>query len=160
MSEAADLYETDFYLWTQQQAAAIRAAAAARTNLPVDWEHVAEEIESLGGRDRRELESRIGTIIEHLLKLKISPAAEPRRGWIETIARSRAEIARILKASPSLRAQLDAMVAEEMAEAARLVIGLLRDWGELTPELAGRVRETSFTSQQVLGDWLPESWQQ
>ena len=41
----SDLYDQDFYVWTQEQAAALRAAAKAggRSNA-VDWERVAEEI--------------------------------------------------------------------------------------------------------------------
>ncbi|MBN9511709.1 MAG: DUF29 family protein [Alphaproteobacteria bacterium] len=75
------LYDSDFYAWTREQAAALRAAAAtARTNLPIDWNRVAEEIESLGNAEQRDLASRLGTIIEHLLKLQLSTSAGPRRG--------------------------------------------------------------------------------
>jgi hypothetical protein len=36
-------YDVDFYAWTRDQAAKLRAAAAAGSNLPVDWENLAEE---------------------------------------------------------------------------------------------------------------------
>ncbi len=65
----AQLYEKDFVRWTEQQAAALREAAALGTNLPLDWENLAEEIDSLGRSLRHELRSRILVIIEHLLKL-------------------------------------------------------------------------------------------
>ena len=42
------LYERDFFLWTQQQAEALRKAAREGSNLPLDWENLAEETESLG----------------------------------------------------------------------------------------------------------------
>lgn len=45
---AARLYEEDFVRWTEQQAAALRAAARAAINLPLDWENLAEGIDSLG----------------------------------------------------------------------------------------------------------------
>jgi hypothetical protein len=45
---AARLYEEDFVRWTEQQSTALRKAAGFRTNLPLDWENLAEEIESLG----------------------------------------------------------------------------------------------------------------
>ena len=48
-------YEEDFVLWTKRQAALIRAR---KLDL-VDWENVAEEIESLGISDRRELGGRL-----------------------------------------------------------------------------------------------------
>jgi len=52
MPETGELYEHDFFLWTQEQAAGLRRAKAS--NLPLDWENLAEEIESLGKSDRRE----------------------------------------------------------------------------------------------------------
>src|SRR5688572_3622093 len=91
MSETAELYDEDFLLWTQEQAKLLREAAARRVNFPLDWENLAEEIESLGRSDRRELRSRITTIIEHLLKLEHSPVHEPREGWLDTVDRSRHE---------------------------------------------------------------------
>jgi hypothetical protein len=44
-------YEDDLFAWTQEQAALLRAHAVDA----IDWENLAEEIESIGGRDRREL---------------------------------------------------------------------------------------------------------
>jgi Domain of unknown function DUF29 len=48
------LYDEDLVRWSEQQAAALRRAksmppaAAGVSNLPLDWENLAEEIESLG----------------------------------------------------------------------------------------------------------------
>jgi len=50
MPEGSDLYDYDFFLWTQEQAAALRRAKDS--NLPLDWENLAEEIESLGKSER------------------------------------------------------------------------------------------------------------
>jgi len=75
-------YDTDLLLWSEEQARALRAAAREGSNAPIDWEHVAEEIESLGAAERRALASHIGTVIEHLLKLQASPATAPERGWL------------------------------------------------------------------------------
>jgi len=85
---AARLYEKDFFRWTEQQSSALREAARSTTNLPLDWENLAEEVESLGRSQRHELRGRIAVILEHLLKLEHSPANDPRRGWMETIARA------------------------------------------------------------------------
>jgi hypothetical protein len=57
---AAQLYEEDFVRWTEQQSRALPEAAGVGTNLPLDWENLAEEIESLGASQRRELRSRLG----------------------------------------------------------------------------------------------------
>jgi glycosyltransferase involved in cell wall biosynthesis len=45
-----DLYEADIAAWAEQQADALRRRAANE----IDWENVAEEIESLARSDRRE----------------------------------------------------------------------------------------------------------
>jgi Domain of unknown function DUF29 len=51
MSKAGGLYDRDVVLWTEEQAAALRALRDS--NLLLDWENLAEEIESLGKSDRR-----------------------------------------------------------------------------------------------------------
>ena len=108
----AELYEEDFLLWTKEQARLLREAAERGVNLPLDWENLAEEVESLGRSDRRELRSRIATIIEHLLKLEHSSAREPREGWRNTVDRSRREAKLILKESPSLRNDVPELLDE------------------------------------------------
>ena len=75
---AARLYDEDFVRWTEEQAAALREAAGLATNLPLDWENLAEEIDSLGRSQSRELRSRIAVVVEHLIKLENSPAIDPR----------------------------------------------------------------------------------
>ena len=67
MSKPSDLYDRDFVLWTEEQAAALRRAKDS--NLPLDWENRAKEIESLGRPDRRELASQIRRILHHLFKI-------------------------------------------------------------------------------------------
>jgi len=54
---AAGLYQQDFVRWTEEQSSALREAARFGTNLPLDWENLAEEIESLGSSQRHELRS-------------------------------------------------------------------------------------------------------
>jgi len=82
----AELYEEDFVRRTEHQSRALRDAARSGVNLPLDWEHLAEEIESLSRSQRRELRRRISVIIEHLLKLEYSPARDARNAWMDTIA--------------------------------------------------------------------------
>ena len=61
------LYDSDLVAWSAEQARALREAGRRRVNLPIDWDNVAEEIDSLGRSERRTLSSRIGTVIELLL---------------------------------------------------------------------------------------------
>ena len=86
------LYETDYYAWTRQQAAALRAMAARQVNSTLDLENLAEEVESLGRSDLNTVRSQVRRIIEHLLKLEYSPASEPRTDWRESVDQARNEI--------------------------------------------------------------------
>jgi hypothetical protein len=104
--DLAPLYDRDFQVWTVEQAALLRREAERRLNTDLDLLHLAEEIEALGKRDRRALESHLARIVEHLLKLRFSPAADPRDGWIDTVDRHRSKVARILRDSPSLEREL------------------------------------------------------
>lgn len=102
-----DLYDRDFYVWTQEQAAALRAAAKAggRSNA-VEWERVAEEVEDLGKRDLREASSYVALIIEHLFKLAWTQREEPKAGWRAEITRFQGVLELILTAT--LRAKIEA----------------------------------------------------
>ncbi|GLR79770.1 DUF29 domain-containing protein [Azospirillum oryzae] len=100
-------YDTDFLAWTEEQARLLREASRERINTPIDWENVAEEIESMGRSELRAVESALVRVIEHLLKLEHSPAADPRDGWKASVIEHRGRIRRDLKASPSLRGKID-----------------------------------------------------
>jgi hypothetical protein len=151
----ADLYAEDFVRWTEEQASALRQAARSGANLPVDWENVAEEIESLGISQRHELRSRIALVIEHLLKLECSPAKEPRAGWMETIERERAAIERVVEDSPSLRNAVPTLVAAELPRTVKGVGRLLRLHDEASPDVEAKLAAARYTEDQVLGDWFP-----
>jgi hypothetical protein len=150
---AAQLYDEDFVRWTEQQSRALREAAGIGTNLPLDWENLAEEIESLGASQRRELRSRLAVILEHLVKLEHSPAVDPRTGWMETISRERLNVEYLLEDSPSLRGELAAMIEKLKPRVARLATASLFGYGETVKTFP----LPSYTEEQVLGDWFPEA---
>jgi hypothetical protein len=146
-------YDTDLLLWSERQAALLRRAAAGeRVNDQVDWENIAEEIESLGKSDRRELTNRIRTILIHLIKLQASPATEPRAGWHETVREQRAVVETVLDDSPSLRAAVPAIISKYLPAARREALASLADHNEQPSVDPG---ELDFTADQVLGTWLP-----
>jgi hypothetical protein len=161
MTDANTLYDEDFAAWSRQQAAALRATARGGTNQKLDWENLAEEIEDLSKRERQDLASRISTIIEHLIKLAHSPANEPRKGWRQTIRRSRLEIERILEGSPSLRREVPNLATKEARSAAELAMEDMDGRGELPRSLQGTLKAKSYldlvayTEDQILGDWFP-----
>ena len=104
-------YDDDFYAWTQEQARLLREASAARVNLPLDFAHLAEEIEDMGKSDRRTVQSALVRVIEHLVKLEFSPAADPRGGWRKSVREHRAVALDALGDSPSLRGRIDLATA-------------------------------------------------
>jgi hypothetical protein len=67
-----------------------------------DIEHIAEEIEDMGKRDLKELNSRVQVLVSHLLKWRLQPAKRS-RSWSSTIVTQRIEIDADLKQSPSLK---------------------------------------------------------
>ncbi|MGD9616568.1 MAG: DUF29 domain-containing protein [Alphaproteobacteria bacterium] len=148
-------YDEDFVAWTKEQAEALRAAAQDGTNQALDWENLAEEIESLGASERRELHSQIQRIIRHLLKLENSPARDPRPGWVETIDDARGEIELVLEASPSLKREVGEIIEAELARGSRRAVRDLEKYGELDSAVVSRIRAARYTEDQVLGDWFP-----
>jgi hypothetical protein len=155
MTDLKTLYDEDFSAWTKQQAKALRAAAHSRSNQPLDWGNLAEEIESLGKSDRRELRSQIARIIRHLLKLQFSPAPDPRRGWFESIVDARTQTELLLQDSPSLKRQTGRMVTDQIGKAIELAIFDLCKFGEIDAVTLGELRAVRYTVVQVLGDWFP-----
>jgi hypothetical protein len=112
MTTNAELYEQDFFEWTQTTAALIRAGKWQA----IDPESVAEEIESLGKRDRRELGSRLQVLVMHLLKWHYQ-SSERSGSWRDTIEDQRAEILDLLNDSPSLRRQAPVILAQRYPRA-------------------------------------------
>jgi hypothetical protein len=149
-----ELYDADLVTWSRQQAALLRRRAAGHgaNDGRIDWPNLAEEIDSLGKAEERELASRIGNVLEHLFKLEASPATEPRAGWRATVRRERQAIERLLKASPSLRPTVPAVVEAEAAAAREEAAASLADNAETSRVDLGGI---SFSAQQVLGEWLP-----
>ena len=74
------LYEQDFYPWTLQQAELLRS----RQLDCADLDNIAEEIESMGRSEKRELVSRLTVLLLHLLKWQHRPDFRG-RSWRLTI---------------------------------------------------------------------------
>ncbi|MBV9746005.1 MAG: DUF29 domain-containing protein [Acidobacteriia bacterium] len=114
------LYHLDFYRWTQEAAAALREQRLSAA----DAEKVADEIESMGKRDFRELSSRLERILEHKLKLSYLPAwtvDRNQRLWLDSIDKQQTGIRKLLNDSPSLRACVEPLISESYNDAARRI---------------------------------------
>src|SRR5512143_3907572 len=114
----AELYDSDFAEWARHHAELLRAGRASEADL----EHIAEEIEDMGKRERRSLHNRCVRLIEHLLKWRYQPE---RRGssWTRTIILQRRSIRRLLDENPSFRTALGEVVADAYDDAAAVVAG-------------------------------------
>jgi hypothetical protein len=73
---ASRLYDQDFFAWANEQAALLRAGKLSEA----DIEHIAEEVESLGKTEKRELVSRLIVLMVHLLKWRFQPSLRG-RSW-------------------------------------------------------------------------------
>ncbi len=146
-SSARDLYDRDFYAWTQEQAALLREGRVANLDLP----NVLEEIETLGRKEIAELRSRFTVLAHHLLKELYQPEKSG-RSWRTTILNQRIEIARHMKDNPSLKSKADAVFAEACADARDLAAS---DTGL---PLATFPAAPPFDLDQALRrDWLPSA---
>ena len=65
-SDAGAAYAVDPYTWSKVQADALRR----RDFAAIDWENVAEEIETVGRSEKRALASYCERAVEHLLKIE------------------------------------------------------------------------------------------
>ena len=108
-------HEQDFYLWTQQQANALKAGNLAE----IDMRNLAEEVESMGSSEKRELGHRLSVLIAHLLKWQHQPV---RRGnsWRLTIQNQRDDIQDLLEDSPSLKPEITKRLEKAYIRARRM----------------------------------------
>jgi hypothetical protein len=155
MSDVKTRYDEDFVAWSKEQTDALRAEARTGSNQKLDWENLAEEIESLGKSQLHQLKSQVRRVIELLLKLEFSPAADPRRGWVESVGDARSEIELVLDDSPSIKREIGTAITTGLRHAARKAIFALEEHGELDSSTLARIRATTYTEDQILGDWLP-----
>jgi hypothetical protein len=108
------LYDADFYAWANEQAALLRAGRLSEADLA----HIAEEIESMGKTEKRELVSRLTVLLLHLLKWTHQPHLRG-NSWRLSIANARDEIADLLAENPSLMPQLGELLASAYRYARR-----------------------------------------
>lgn len=112
MTTQAELYEQDFYAWTQAQAALLDARQWDALDIP----HLVEEVDSLGKSQRNALESRLEKLVLHLLKWRYQPDKRVRgHSWEDTIREQRRRIGRLLEQNPSLRPTVPVVLAESYA---------------------------------------------
>lgn len=95
-------YEKDFYAWTLHNAELIHEGRFSE----VDFQHIAEELESMGRSDKRALINRFAILLAHLLKWQFQPDRRS-NSWKYTIEEQRFEVLELLEDSPSLNHELE-----------------------------------------------------
>ncbi len=108
------LYERDFYAWANEQAELLRNGKLAAADIA----NIAEEIESMGRSEKRELVSRLTVLLLHLLKWRFQPE---RRGvsWDLSMANARDDLTDHLADNPSLKPLLPEAMATAYRRARR-----------------------------------------
>jgi hypothetical protein len=143
------LYEQDFYQWIETTAALLKQ----RNFQEVDWVNLIEEIESMGRSEKKELQSRLIILIEHLLKLQYWEAEKVNhaRGWRITIVEQRNQIELSLEASPSLKLILEDLFLDCYQKARKVVLKKYQLSSNMFPV------DPPFTLDKVLNsDYFPE----
>jgi hypothetical protein len=107
MSAKASQYERDFYAWSQEQAELLRAGKADQADLA----NIAEEIESMGKGEKRELVNRLTILLLHLIKWRFQPMMRG-RSWRLSIEGQRLDIEELLADNPSLQPVLAASIGQ------------------------------------------------
>jgi hypothetical protein len=106
-SAETSLYDEDFYEWILTTVALLRQRRFA----DIDIEHLVEELEDMGKRERRSLESYIRNVVLHLLKWRYQ-SDKRSSSWRQSIRNGRIEIHKLLRDSPSLKSLVSTMLNE------------------------------------------------
>ena len=89
------LYDRDFYAWANEQAALLRAGKL----MEADIQNIAEEIESMGRSEKRELVSRLTVLLLHLLKWQFQPGLRG-TSWRLSIENTRYQLEEHIEDNP------------------------------------------------------------
>ena len=100
-------YEQDYNLWLQKNVALLRQGKINH----IDAANIAEELESMGKRDRRQLLNRAIVLLAHLIKWAYQPDAIC-SSWEGTIIEQRRRLLQLLKDSPSLKPLMEQQVSQ------------------------------------------------
>ncbi len=95
-------YQNDFYGWANEQAALLRSGDLAAADIA----NIAEEIESMGRGEKRELVNRLAVLLTHLLKWQFQPGFRG-SSWSSSVREQRIRLNSLLLDNPSLKSKLD-----------------------------------------------------
>jgi Domain of unknown function DUF29 len=140
----ADLYETDETAWLEAMAERIQQGQCA----DLDYAHLQEYLADMAGRDRREVKSRLTTLLAHLLKW-LHQSDHRSRSWRGTIVEQRQELSG-LASRGVLRNHAEAVLADAYSDAVD------RAAAETGLDDATFAEDCPYTLDQLLSDDLLE----
>ncbi|HPE70713.1 MAG TPA: DUF29 domain-containing protein [Candidatus Competibacter sp.] len=111
------LYERDLFAWAMRNAAFLREGRLGE----IDRMNIAEELESMGRSERRALGSRLAILMMHLLKWRYQPERRG-RSWRATIREQQRQVAWLLDDNPSLRPELQGLIANTYIDAVLMAV--------------------------------------
>jgi hypothetical protein len=145
INKTSELYELDFYAWTQEQAKLLQEGKWDCLDVP----NLIEEIESLGKQERRELRNRLGILLGHLLKWEFQPENRS-KSWFATIREQRSQVLQLIDESPSLQPYLSEALEIAYQSGLNLAVRETSLSYKVFPQ------ECPYTPEQVLGlDFFP-----
>lgn len=106
------LYEKDFYAWARKNSELLRQGKM----MEIDVENIAEELESMGRSEKRQLVNRLAVLLAHLLKWTFQPGFRS-KSWKYTIKAQRRKVMALLRDSPSLKYDLEQKFKESYDDA-------------------------------------------
>ena len=125
MNDLTALYRQDHTAWAKRTAELLKAGKFSE----LDIGHLLEELEGMGASERNELENRLTVLLAHLLKwqFQYQQLADKwkefdGRSWRSTIIEQRTRIAKRLRKSPGLKAELTGLIAEAYEDAVELAV--------------------------------------
>lgn len=112
-SQIKNLYNQDFAFWIEDTVSKLKA----RNTEDLDWEHLIEEVESLGISQRKAVHSFLVRLLEHLLKRCYVCLPNCFRGGEIEIRNFRGELKKEFKYSPSLKSFMLEILTESYQDA-------------------------------------------
>jgi hypothetical protein len=157
-SDQSSLYERDYYAWIQEQVRLLKAGNYTQ----LDIENLAEELETLGRSEKRELQNRLRVLLTHLLKWAYQPARRS-NSWENSIDEQREQVQRVLRDNPSLLPHLAEAFVEAYSLARRSAGAEMnlsrREWDALFPPACPwdweRVLDVEFYPEPMVSEPLP-----
>lgn len=102
-------YETDFYSWTQEQAALLKAGRLSE----IDIDNIVEEIETMGRSEKNAFKSHLRVLLVHLLKWQYQPDKRVNsNSWLHTLATQRIETRDVIAENPGLKPTIEEVIGK------------------------------------------------